>query len=55
MIYKVEKRREEEEVKLYEQIESIEKRREEREGKLQIESKAMLYNKFTSFQEEIQK
>ena len=51
----VEKRREEGKAKLYEYIESLEKRREEREAKLQIELKSMLHNKFTSFQEEIQK
>ena len=51
----VEKRREEGNDKFYEYIESLEKHREEREAKLQIELKATLYNKFTSFREEIQK
>ena len=51
----IEKFREEGEAKLYEYIESLEKRREEREAKLQIELKSMLHNKFTYFQEEIQK
>ena len=51
----VEKHREGGEVKFFEYIESLEKRSEEREAKLQIELKSMLHNKFTSFQEEIQK
>ena len=40
---------------LYEYIESLEKHREEREVKLQIELEAMLENKFTSFEDKIQK
>ena len=52
----VEKRREKGEAKLYEYTESLEKRREDsREDKLHIELKSMLHNKFTYFQEEIQK
>ena len=51
----VENHMEEGEAKLYEYIESLEKCREVRESKLQIDFKAMLHNKFTYFQEEIQK
>ena len=40
---------------LYEYIESLEKRREEREAKLQTELEAMLENKFTSFEDKVQK
>ena len=40
---------------LYEYIESLEKCREEREAKLQKELEAMLKNKFTYFEDKIQK